>query len=72
MNLTLTIAFFVFAISAFGIVDMLRFDADTWSLSGRSRPAWIALSLVFPLAVILYWGTVRYELRFPERYITDQ
>lgn len=53
----------------FGINDMFRFDAERWASAGRRRPMWVVLTLGFgPLAVLLYWGTVRYQLRYPERY----
>jgi len=55
----------------FGIHDTFSFKQSEWQSAGRSRGHWIALFLGFgPLAVLLYWGTVRYQLRFPERYET--
>ena len=55
-------------IMIFGWNDMFRFSADQWSAAGRHRTKWILLVLGFgPLAVLLYWGTVRYDLRDPDR-----
>ncbi len=60
------------AVVAYGIFDTMSFSSERWHLAGRSRGKWIALFFGFgPLAVLLYWGTVRYELRFPERYLPD-
>ena len=51
-----------------GITDTFSFGANSWSDAGRSRRAWVALMLAFgPLAVLLYWGTVRYDLQDPHR-----
>lgn len=56
------------AIMAFGIRDMFAFDRSIWAQTGRSRPAWVVLSIAFgPLAVLLYWGTVRFDLIDPSR-----
>lgn len=56
------------AVMAVGIKDMYDFDRSTWSAVRRSRPAWVALTIAFgPLAVLLYWGTVRFDLRDPSR-----
>jgi hypothetical protein len=64
---TVSIAFAVVVI-AVGLVDMYRFSADTWEATQRSRRSWTLLTLAFgPLAVLLYWGTVRFDLRDPER-----
>lgn len=51
-----------------GITDIFSFRAKSWSEAGRSRRAWVTLMLAFgPLAVLLYWGTVRYDLQDPHR-----
>ena len=56
------------AVLAFAYVDMFSFSRDQWRAAGRSRPAWIALTVAFgPLAVLLYWGTVRFDLQDPSR-----
>ena len=56
------------AVMAVGIKDMFDFDHATWAAVGRSRAAWVALTVAFgPLAVLLYWGTVRFDLRDPSR-----
>ena len=66
----ITIALAVSAvIMIFGVNDMFRFTGEQWTSAGRRRPKWILLVLGFgPLAVLLYWGTVRYQLKYPERY----
>lgn len=51
-----------------GIASTFSFGSDAWSEAGRSRRAWVALMIAFgPLAVLLYWGTVRYDLKDPHR-----
>ena len=60
-------------IIVFGITDLYRFDRSTWTATGRSRPAWTALMVAFgPLAVLLYWGTVRFDLLDPSRLDPDR
>lgn len=60
------------AIMVFGIRDMFDFEKSTWTRTGRSRAAWVVLTLAFgPLAVLLYWGTVRFDLRDPSRVARD-
>ncbi len=66
--MVLVAIFISLAIMAFGIRDMFTFDRSTWARTGRSRPAWVALSIAFgPLAVLLYWGTIRFDLLDPSR-----
>lgn len=56
----------------FGIRDLYTFDRSAWSAAGRNRKAWTALMVAFgPLAVLLYWGTIRFDLADPSRLESD-
>ena len=56
----------------FGIRDLYAFDRETLTAAGRNRQAWTALMVAFgPLAVLLYWGTVRFDLIDPSRLDPD-
>ena len=48
---------------------LLRIEADRWAEQGRRRSNWIIMMIVFgPLAVLLFFGSVRQFLLYPERY----
>ena len=41
----------------------------TWREHGRRRSSWVLMMLLLgPLAVLLFYGTVRQHLLWPERY----
>jgi len=70
-SIVLAALFMAVLVMGFGIYDTFSFEQSEWQSAGRSRGHWIALFLGFgPIAVLLYWGTVRYQLRFPDRYKT--
>ena len=53
----------------FGFVSVLKIPEKTWLESNRRRRNWVLLMVFFgPLAVLLFYATVRYELLDPERY----
>ena len=53
----------------FGFVSVLKIPEKTWQESNRRRRNWLLLMVFFgPLAVLLFYATVRYELLDPERY----
>ena len=53
----------------FGFVSVLRIPEKAWLESNRRRRNWVLLMVFFgPLAVLLFYATVRYELLDPERY----
>lgn len=53
----------------FGFVSVLKIPEKTWQESNRRRRNWVLLMVFFgPLAVLLFYATVRYELLDPERY----
>lgn len=53
----------------FGIWSVLRIEPERWAAAERRRSNWILMMIVFgPLAVLLFYGTVRQYLLFPERY----
>ena len=52
-----------------GIISVLAIPGPTWSQLDRRRSNWILMMLLFgPLAVLLFFGTVRQHLIYPERY----
>jgi len=54
-----------------GIRDVLSFSVATWIAAGRNRKSWVWLMLgIGPLAVLLYWGTIRFDLKDPHRFDT--
>ena len=56
-------------IIVFGIWSVLRIAPETWRASESSRRNWILLMIFFgPLAVLLFYGSVRQHLLYPERY----
>jgi hypothetical protein len=53
----------------FGFVSVLRIPEKAWLESNRRRRNWVLLMVFFgPLAVLLFYATIRYELLDPERY----
>lgn len=53
----------------FGFVSVLRIPEKAWLEANRRRRNWVLLMVFFgPLAVLLFYATVRYELLDPERY----
>ena len=53
----------------FGFVSVLRIPEKAWLESNRRRRNWVLLMVFFgPLAVLLFYATVRYELLDTERY----
>ena len=68
ITVSITLAVVVIVV---GLIDMYRHSSATWQATNRSRRSWTLLTLAFgPLAVLLYWGTVRFDLRDPGR-LTD-
>jgi len=58
-----------FSVIVAGIRDVLSFGAATWEEAGRNRRAWVWLMVgIGPLAVLLYWGTIRFDLMDPHRF----
>jgi hypothetical protein len=56
-------------IMLFGIWSVLRIDGATWAAAERRRSNWILMMLLFgPLAVLLFYGSVRQYLLYPERF----
>jgi hypothetical protein len=54
----------------FGIASVFAVSRDVWQAAGRRRWRWAMLMVFFgPLAVLLFYGTVRQHLLFPERYL---
>ena len=52
-----------------GIVSVLVIAKSRWEQQQRRRTNWILMMLLFgPLAVLLFYGTVRQQLLRPERY----
>ncbi|MFL3021424.1 MAG: hypothetical protein ACJZ6C_08680 [Candidatus Poriferisodalaceae bacterium] len=52
-----------------GIASVFAVPLTTWREHGRRRSSWILMMLLFgPLAVLLFYGTVRQHLLWPERY----
>lgn len=53
----------------FGIWSVLQIESSRWQAADRRRSNWIVMMLCFgPLAVLLFYGTVRQHLLYPERY----
>jgi hypothetical protein len=58
------------AIIIFGIVSVFRVPAVSWRASDRLRWHWTLIMILFgPLAVLLFYGTVRQQLLRPEDYV---
>ena len=54
---------------AFGIWSVFAVEEQRWRDAGRKRSSWVAMMVCFgPLAVLLFFGTVRQHLLHPERY----
>ena len=52
-----------------GIASVFAVPLTTWREHGRRRSSWVLMMLLFgPLAVLLFYGTVRKHLLWPERY----
>ena len=52
-----------------GIASVFAVQLTTWREHGRRRSSWVLMMLLFgPLAVLLFYGTVRQHLLWPERY----
>ena len=52
-----------------GIASVFAVPLTTWREHGRRRSSWVLMMLLFgPLAVLLFYGTVRQHLLWPERY----
>ena len=52
-----------------GIASVFAVPLTTWREHGRRRSSWVPMMLLFgPLAVLLFYGTVRQHLLWPERY----
>ncbi len=52
-----------------GIASVFAVPLTTWRAHGRRRSSWVLMMLLFgPLAVLLFYGTVRQHLLWPERY----
>lgn len=57
------------AVMVWGIREALAISSDRWEAAGSQRRNWILMMVCFgPLAVLLFYGTVRYRLLYPERY----
>ena len=53
----------------FGVWSVLRIQSGLWASQGRRRSNWVLLMMLFgPLAVLLFYGTVRQYLLNPERF----
>jgi len=53
----------------YGFWSIAEIPAESWSAAGKKRRNWVILMLLFgPLAVLLFFGTLRPQLRHPERY----
>ncbi len=53
----------------YGIGSVFAVPRSAWTELSRRRSNWIWLMLLFgPLAVLLFFGTVRQHLVHPERY----
>ena len=51
------------------IASVFAVPLTTWREHGRRRSSWVLMMLLFgPLAVLLFYGTVRQHLLWPERY----
>ncbi|GEM_PF-338965 len=52
-----------------GIASVFAVPAASWQERQRRRSNWILMMLLFgPLAVLLFFGTVRQQLLWPKRY----
>ena len=52
-----------------GIASVFAVPLTTWREHGRRRSSWVLMMLLFgPLAVLLFYGTVRQHLLWPEHY----
>ena len=52
-----------------GIASVFAVPLTTWREHGRRRSSWVLMMLLLgPLAVLLFYGTVRQHLLWPERY----
>ena len=52
-----------------GIASVFAVPLTTWREHGRRRSSWVLMMLLCgPLAVLLFYGTVRQHLLWPERY----
>ena len=52
-----------------GIASVFAVPLTTWREHGRRRSSWVLMMLLFgPLAVLIFYGTVRQHLLWPERY----
>ncbi len=57
------------AVVIYGVISVLAVPKTKWTQLKRHRSNWILLMMVFgPLAVLLFFGTVRQHLLHPERY----
>ncbi len=53
----------------YGFWSIAEIPADNWAAVGKKRRHWVILMALFgPLAVLLFFGTLRQQLRHPERY----
>lgn len=53
----------------YGIASVLAVPRSAWTERSRRRSNWIWMMLLFgPLAVLLFFGTVRQHLMHPKRY----
>ncbi len=53
----------------YGISSVFVVPKSAWAELNRRRRNWVLLILLFgPLAVLLFYGTVRQHLMYPERY----
>jgi hypothetical protein len=54
----------------YGLVSVFSLSADQWEAAGRKRRNWIVMMCLFgPLAVLLFFGTVRQQIVDPERFV---
>lgn len=52
-----------------GIASVFAVPAASWQEHQRRRGNWVVMMLLFgPLAVLLFYGTIRQHLLWPERY----
>ncbi len=52
-----------------GIGSVFAIGRSRWQEHGRRQINWVLMMLLFgPLAVLLFYGTVRQHLLWPERY----
>lgn len=54
----------------YGIVSVFSLSSEKWEAAGRKRRNWIVMMCLFgPLAVLLFFGTVRQQIADPERFV---